>query len=99
MEPLPEKRYNAHAKVRCQKYGNSNDSLMMLENISKTGARLNLVSPMTDFTKGDILRLEIDLDSIQRVRVVNAEVIWSNAGAVGVSFVQPDKVYSKLLQR
>lgn len=97
MEKTTEPRYLAYAKVRCQKYGSGTTSLMVLKNISKTGARLNLLASTLNFHRGDIIRLEVDLEGIKRIRVVNAEVIWSRAGAMGVSFVPPEDVYNKLL--
>lgn len=99
METARHPRFSTYAKVKCQKYGSALDSTMILNNISKSGARLDSTTLSTDFIKGDILRLEIDLEGIQRIRVVNAEVIWSKDGAIGVSFVQPENVYEKLLTR
>ncbi len=100
MEALrTEPRYRTYAKVRCQKYGSGSASLMILKNISKTGARLNLITSTSEFIKGDILRLVVELDSVNRYRIVNAEVVWSKGGALGVNFLHPDIVVSKLLNR
>lgn len=93
------KRFQAYAKVRCQKYGSGTGALMILKNISKSGAKLNLISAASEFLKGDILRLVVELDAVSRNRVVNAEVIWSRGGSLGVYFLTPEKVVSKLLNR
>lgn len=94
-----EKRYRTYAKVRCQKYGSGSAALMILNNVSKTGARLNLITAASEFLKGDILRLIVELDAINKKRIVNAEVVWSKEGALGVSFLSPDLVVSKLLNK
>lgn len=95
----PEPRYRTYAKVRCQKYGAGLVSLMVLKNISKSGAKLNMISIQQEFQKGDILRMVIELDTIGRSRTVNAQVVWSQSGALGVSFLHPDDVVSRLLNR
>lgn len=97
--PRVEPRYNTYAKVRCQKYGSGSASLMILKNISKSGARLNLITSTSEFLRGDILRLVVELDTVNRNRIVNAEVKWTRGGAVGVSFLHPDSVVTKLLNR
>lgn len=92
-------RFKAYAKVRCQKYGSGLSCLMILKDVSKTGARLNLLTSVADFFKGDILRLVVELESVHKNRVVNAEVIWTKGGALGVSFLHPDLVVNRLLNR
>jgi hypothetical protein len=94
-----EQRYRTYAKVRCQKYGAGTGSLMILKNVSRSGALLNLITATSEFLRGDILRLVVELDSVNSARTVNAEVIWSKGGAVGVSFLMPDAVVTKLLSR
>ncbi len=94
-----DKRFRTYAKVRCQKYGSGSGALMILNNISKSGARLHLVSAAAEFLRGDILRLVVELDAVNRNRTVNAEVMWSKEGALGVSFLSPEMVVSKLLNR
>lgn len=93
------KRFRTYAKVRCQKYGSGSGALMILNDISKAGARLHLVSAAAEFLRGDILRLVVELDSVNRNRVVNAEVMWSKNGALGVFFLSPEMVVSKLLSK
>ncbi len=98
-QPRISKRYRTYAKVRCQKYGSGTGALMILKNVSKSGARLNLITAASEFLKGDILRLIVELDAVNSSRVINAEVIWSREGALGVSFLTPEKVVSKLLNQ
>ncbi len=93
------KRFQAYARVRCQKYGSGSGALMILKNISKSGARLNLITAASEFLKGDILRLVVELDAVSRNRIVNAEVVWSQNGSLGVSFLSPENVVTKLLNR
>lgn len=99
MDTMRDPRYHAYAKVRCQKYGAGATALMALKNISKSGAKLTVIASTLQFSKGDILRLMVDLDSVQSVRIVNAEVVWTKAGSVGVAFVPPENVYQKLFER
>jgi len=93
------KRFQAYARVRCQKYGSGSGALMILKNISKSGARLNLITAASEFFKGDIIRLVVELDAVSRNRTVNAEVVWSRDGSLGVSFLTPENVVSRLLNR
>lgn len=95
-----EERFRAYAKVRCHKYGSGYRAMMVLKNISKSGARLNLITTASQFLKGDILRLVVELDSVNRNHVVNAEVVWSKEGALGVSFLSSKhEIMTKLLNR
>lgn len=92
-------RYVTYAKVRCQKYGSGTTSMMVLNNISEGGARLNLVASTILYSKGDIVRMVVELDALKRSRTVNAEIRWVRGSAIGVSFINPDDVYAKLLAR
>lgn len=94
-----DKRFQTYARVRCQKYGSGSGALMILKNVYRSGARLNLITAAADFLKGDILRLVVELDAVNRKRVVNAEVVWSQGGSLGVFFLSPEKVITKLLNR
>ncbi len=95
-----EERFRTYAKVRCHKYGSGYGAMMVLKNISKSGARLNLVTSASQFLKGDILRLVVELDTVNRNHVVNAEVVWSKEGALGVSFLSSKhEIMTKLLSR
>lgn len=94
-----EQRYRAYAKVKCQKYGSGYGALMILKNISKSGARLNLITAASQFFKGDLLRLIVELEGVKRNHIVNAEVVWSKEGALGVSFLTPDNFMIKNLTR
>lgn len=92
-------RYLAFAKVRCQKYGTGTQATMVLKNISSKGARLNIVSAGAQFSKGDVLRLFIELEKVNSLRTVNAEVVWAQGNALGVCFVAPEDVVAKLFKR
>lgn len=95
-----EERYRAYAKVRCHKYGSGYGAIMILKNISHSGARLNLITAASQFLKGDVLRLVVELDAVNRHHVVNAEVMWSKEGALGVSFLSSKhEIMAKLLNR
>jgi hypothetical protein len=92
-------RYQTNAKVRCEKYGSGMVSHMVMKNLSKAGAKLNQVASSVPFEKGDILRLIVDLEQMNSRRVVNAEVRWIKGSSLGVHFIEPQEVLSKLVNR
>lgn len=90
------RKHHAYVKVRGQKQGSKYGAPMILKNISKSGAQLHLVTAYTEFLKGDLIQLEINLDAVNRNHIINAEVVWSKEGALGVSFKSPDSAVFNL---
>lgn len=82
--------------------GKTNDAVLF--NLSKGGAQLFL-SATTGFKKGDLVRLNVPLDKLNKVHQINGKVVWIKdtsqngnvAAAVGVEFVSTNEVYRHLL--
>lgn len=82
----------AHIEV----YGKPGRVLTKMGNLSTSGAFFDILSPNYDIKKGDIVRITVNLRTLNRVRVVDCEVIWAKGLGVGVQFLKRDELKDKL---
>lgn len=94
----PAKRYLVSLPVLSEKYGSALNARFRMINLSTSGALLKLLDSKELFKKGDILRLAIELEEINKTNMVSAEIIWVDQNKVGVSFLRPIDVLPKLFE-
>ena len=82
----------AHIEI----YGKSGKILTKMGNLSASGAFFEVLSPNFSIKKGDIARVTINLRSLNRVHVVDCEVVWSKGLGVGVQFLKREELQDKL---
>jgi hypothetical protein len=99
MEREKEERFTTHAVAKFEKYGSGEIGDIFMKNLSKSGALFSNSNPTVSFIKGDLIRCIVALKDIGRERIVNAEVVWVKGTDMGVSFVNPDDIWSRLLAR
>lgn len=90
-------RFPTNEDISVQIYGNPSRILGKMKNISQTGARLDVVFGHTTPKPGDLLNLTIHLSSIDKVKKIDAEVIWTQGNAVGVNFLPTVTLVEKLI--
>lgn len=82
----------AHIEI----YGKNGRILTKMGNLSSTGAFFEVLSPNFSVKKGDIARVTINLRSLNRVHVVDCEVVWAKGLGVGVQFLKREELQDKL---
>ena len=82
----------AHIEI----YGKSGRILTKMGNLSASGAFFEVLSPNFTIKKGDIARVTINLRSLNRVHVVDCEVVWAKGLGVGVQFLKREELQEKL---
>jgi DNA-binding NtrC family response regulator len=73
----------------------------VINNISRSGVRI--VGDLSGLKKGDLLRLHINFDKINKERTMSARVVWkgkdeNDQEAAGLEFVSQKAVYQYLLK-
>lgn len=82
----------AHIEI----YGKNGRILTKMGNLSATGAFFEVLSPNFSVKKGDIARVTINLRSLNRIHVVDCEIIWAKGLGVGVQFLKREELQEKL---
>ena len=82
----------AHIEI----YGKGGKILTKMGNLSASGAFFEVLSPNFTVKKGDIARVTINLRSLNRVHVVDCEIVWSKGLGVGVQFLKREELQDKL---
>jgi PilZ domain len=93
----PAKRFQTNEEISIEIYGQISSLLGKMKNLSKTGARLDIVFGQTIPKQGELLNLTVHLASLDKIRKFDAEVIWHRGNSVGISFISKAKVIEKLI--
>lgn len=80
-------------------YGRGDVVKTVMKNLSKTGAFFEVQGLTKSPSAGDILHITIHLKGLSRRRKMDAEVVWANGRGLGVQFIRPDDVMSKMLAK
>lgn len=99
MEKVQDERFTTKAMAKFEKYGSGEVGDLYMKNLSKSGALFSVFTSRVNFSRGDLIRFVVTLKDIGRERVVNAEVIWSRGGEIGVNFVNPEEIWNRLVAR
>ncbi len=92
-------RYPTQEVADIEIYGNTKKLRAVMKNLSKTGAGLEVVGKDLPIKKGDLINITIQLSSLAKTHNVDAEVVWSDGLALGVSFVSKDEVVQRIFMR
>ena len=96
---MRSERFQTKEKASIEVYGRSQSIIGDLKNVSKTGACVEWVNEGVDILKGDLIRMTVFLKTLNRKHLLSAEVVWRKDKAVGVNFIDPEKVLEKLVAR
>lgn len=80
-------------------YGRLCELQVKLKNVSTTGAFIEISRGKLIPQPGDLLRMTIPLNSINKKRILNAEVIWSKGLGLGIRFINQKAVVEKMMSR
>ena len=96
------RRYNTSQSAELEFYGRNDSFASKVANLSKGGAYLELASG-PNFRVGDMIRVKLELQEVNRVYSMPAKVVWTrrftgNSGTgVGVEFIGPAEVKKTIL--
>lgn len=90
------RRYVTQELAHIEIYGKSGRLLTKMGNLSASGAFFEVLSPNFSVKKGDIARVTINLRSLNRIHVVDCEVVWAKGLGVGVQFLKREELQEKL---
>lgn len=90
------RRYVTQELAHIEIYGKSGRILTKMGNLSASGAFFEVLSPNFSVKKGDIARVTINLRSLNRIHVVDCEVVWAKGLGVGVQFLKREELQEKL---
>ncbi|MDZ4660957.1 MAG: PilZ domain-containing protein [Pseudomonadota bacterium] len=96
-------RYHTDAPTQIESFGSEGKTSSRMLNVSRTGAYLQCAdSP--GFAVGDLVRVDVQLSDLKKVRSVHAKVVWiSQEGetddrfGTGVCFIPEREVYKHML--
>lgn len=90
------KRYRTQELVHVEICGRNDKIFCKLENLSTTGTSLKILSAKVMPRAKDILKITVDLKTLNKVHVVYVEIVWINGLNLGASFVNADAVQKKV---
>lgn len=90
------KRYLTHETITVKAFGRMGNLRAMMKNLSQTGCYLEISKGDYLPKPGDILLLSLPLRTLNKVRVLNAEVVWKKGFGLGVTFISKDDVKFKI---
>lgn len=95
------RRYNTNQTAEVEHFTKESKCMTKVQNLSKGGAYIE--SPHDfDCQVGEILRLNIMLNELDRQHVVPARIVWKRPGeqgtlGIGVEFIKSDEIYKYLM--
>lgn len=92
-------RFVTREKASLEVYGKSGTVIASLKNLSLSGACLEWTQGGVEIEKGDVLRVTVFLKALNRRHNISAEVIWREGNQSGVTFLKPDQVLDKVIEK
>jgi hypothetical protein len=97
----PKKRFATLETAAFEVYGQHGAHTAHMKNLSETGAFFELQDPDSKASpkKGDLLRLDIQLSTLKKSHVLDAEIVWSTPNGFGVAFITKEQLLKKMVLR
>jgi hypothetical protein len=99
MTPTRAQRYLTQEVALVEVYGHVGIVDATMQNLSLTGAFIQMIDPEYVPQKGDLLNLTVNLDEIQKSHNVDAQVIWTKGSQIGVCFISKDEVLERMMAK
>lgn len=91
------KRYRTRELVHVDVCGRLDKIFCKLENLSKTGVSLKIISAKITPRANDIIKITINLKSLKKIHVIYAEIVWVNGLDLGAAFIEQNTAHKKLV--
>jgi hypothetical protein len=92
-------RYSTREKASLEIYGKTGTVIAAVKNLSVSGACLEWTQGDVELKRGDVVRMTVFLNGLNRKHNVSAEVMWRAGNRSGVNFLKADQVLSKIVDR
>jgi PilZ domain len=97
-EPKPTaKRYRTQELVHVEICGRHDKIFCKLENLSTTGSSLKILSAKIMPRIKDVIKIVVDLKSLNKTHVKYAEIVWINGLDLGVVFVAAENAQKRII--
>ena len=96
---MKAERYPTKEKAQLEVFGKNIAVNAKVNNISKTGACVDWDPAFFKLVKGDLLRMTVELKSLNKAHHLSAQVIWSIGNRGGIQFLNSDELFKKMLIR
>ncbi|UOF01017.1 PilZ domain-containing protein [Bdellovibrio bacteriovorus] len=93
------KRFLTRETAQIEVYGHVGLLVASLRNLSETGAFLEVAKGDYVPKKGDLLNMTVNLDTLDRIHNVAAEVVWSKGMGLGICFINRDQVLERMMAK
>ena len=90
------KRYRTQELVHVEICGRHDKIYCKLENLSMTGSNLKILSAKIMPRPKDVIKIVVDLKSLNKVHVKYAEIVWINGLDLGVNFVGAENAQKRI---
>lgn len=92
-------RYPTNEKAAVEIYGKTGTSLARLKNISRSGACIEWMQPDFAVQPGDLVRMTVKLNALNKSHNLSAEVVWKDGNTSGITFLTSDQVFERIIER
>ncbi len=92
-------RFFTKEKAQLEIYGKSGTVIADMKNLSVSGACLEWTQEDVNLIKGDLVRVTVYLKALNRKHNLSGEVIWRDGKKTGITFIRPDQVLDRMVDR
>lgn len=92
-------RFATREKTSIEIYGKNAQVPATLKNLSATGACLESKDPTLRLNEGDLICVTVYLSQLKKNHRISAEVVWHEAGKLGVNFLNSDELVEKFREK
>lgn len=96
---LPARRFSTQEMAQIEVFGKDGKILTKMGNVSYTGAFFEVISSNFMPQNKDIVRITVNLRSVNKTHVIDAEVVWSKGLGLGVQFLNRDQLNTKISEQ
>ena len=95
----PARRFSTQEMAQIEVFGKDGKILTKMGNVSYTGAFFEVISSNFMPQMKDIIRITVNLRSVNKTHIIDAEVVWSKGLALGVQFLNRDQLNTKISEQ
>ncbi len=96
---LPARRFSTQEMAQIEVFGKDGKILTKMGNVSYTGAFFEVISSNFMPQNKDIVRITVNLRSVNKTHVIDAEVVWSKGLGIGVQFLNRDQLNTRISEQ
>lgn len=91
-------RFDTEEVAQIEVYGRNHSKIVArMRNLSSTGAFFELAQSEYVPKQGDMLCVTVHLPSLNRSRIVHAQVVWNRGLGFGAQFMMKDELVTRML--